>query len=498
MKRFSRFVLTVFFTLLLAACSNPEPAGIPPHLREIMETNRAIALPPFPDDFRERADVFLTQGLTREEDLRIANEKLRILFSPGQGFREIRPENRLSDSIPREDAAKDINLLFDLMKYGYAGYRYFGGDEVFIPIRNSMLERLAKMPDTITGMALLRDILVPGLGPVIADNHFQLHNITLWAPRLSARINEEFILRKIDDGFVTTIDNIEYRFIEATFLGQKVDGILPTLTRDGEAAFVFGHFAAWDPLGPQPMSVLLESVKTDEELSLDIRLQPMPNIVSPNRLFHQYEINGIPVIENRHLDSTSLEAEERIRFRKSGESLRGRPVVVLDLRGHKGGFEDAMLAWIDAFTWRRPMFGQFFGEFRLRSMSNDEGRGNGPEWTSLLQSFSSKLPNESFLIVLTDGNVMSAGEILAGLLRQFENVIFVGTNTRGMALTAQIMRDGLPRSGINVIFGTQLNLRPDFSQFEGVGFMPDLWVPPTESLGRVLAFIERYGLAHER
>ena len=85
-----------------------------------------------------------------------------------------------------------------------------------------------------------------------------------------------------------------------------------------------------------------------------------------------------------------------------------------------------------------------------------------------------------------------------GYLHELENVIFVGTNTQGTIVTGGVARNILPRSNITVIFGTQLHLRPDFSQFEGVGFMPDLWVPPTESLHRVLAFIKRYGLAHAR
>jgi len=52
----------------------------------------------------------------------------------------------------------------------------------------------------------------------------------------------------------------------------------------------------------------------------------------------------------------------------------------------------------------------------------------------------------------------------------------------------------LPHSGLDIIFSTYMNLRPDLSLFEGVGFLPDLWVPPVESLDRVLAFVERYGL----
>jgi len=39
-----------------------------------------------------------------------------------------------------------------------------------------------------------------------------------------------------------------------------------------------------------------------------------------------------------------------------------------------------------------------------------------------------------------------------------------------------------------------MSLRPDLSHFEGIGFMPDLYVPPEESLERVLQFIKRYKL----
>ena len=104
------------------------------------------------------------------------------------------------------------------------------------------------------------------------------------------------------------------------------------------------------------------------------------------------------------------------------------------------------------------------------------------------------IPNGNLAIVLTDKNTGSAGEIFVGFLRQLENVIVVGSNTRGMFLTNSIGSALLPHSKLPVRFGTRLNFRPDLSQFEGVGFMPDLWVPPGESLERVLRFIEREGL----
>ncbi|MCL2558383.1 MAG: S41 family peptidase [Treponema sp.] len=487
-------IAAAFLALLLAACQRPDPpAGIPAHLLEIIEANRAIALPPFPEDFRERADAFLTQGLTHEEDVRVSRERRRAILAPNEGIREIFPDNDPARSISREEASEDLRFLFDLMKYAYAGYQYFGGDDVFLPIRDSMLERLAEMESPLAGLSFLNDILVPGLWPAIADNHFQLHDVTLGAPRRRALMSEEFVLRKGSDGYSTKIDGDEYRLVEAALGGQKVEGVLPTLTREGEAAYAFGHFADWNQLGIQALSVTLESLATGDLLTLALRLWPLPSFDWPTTLFHQYETNGVPVVVNRTLSYPYATSDATKIFRESGASLRGAPVVLLDLRGNGGGLPNPMLFWIGALTGNWSL-GRAFGVFNFRSMSN--GLGSGPRWTTGLEPFVSApaLPNESLIIALTDNNIGSAGDLIVGHLRELENVIFVGTNTKGALVTGGVVRNVLPHSGIAVIFGIQLHLRPDFSQFEGVGFMPDLWVPPDQSLHRVLAFIERYGL----
>ena len=494
MKHVAKIIAIIILTLPFTACPRPEPpVGIPAHLRQIMEANRATALPPFPEDFRERANAYLTQGLTRDGDNRVVWERPGVRLAPGQNIRDIWPSNQPASGVSREDAARDIRFLFDLMKYGYAGYQYFGGDEAFLPIRDSMLEGLAEMPDPMTSIALLEKILAPGLRPVIADNHFQLHNITLRAPPHSLRMSDDFVLRPWRSGFVTIIDNVEYRLIEAALDdGRKIEGVIPTLMREGEAAFAFGHFAQWEYWDDYRMSVLLESVESGERRQLEVRLRALRNSGSPTILLHQYEISGVPVVINRTLSESFVSPNAEREFRESGASLRGSPVVVLDLRGHGGGVPAPMLAWINAFTGSRPS-GRAFGVFNLRSMSN--GQGSGPAWTADIASFASALPNESLVIALIDNNVASGGDLIAGWLRELENVIFVGANTRGTLLTGGVVRNALPRSGLAVIFGAQLHLRPDFSQFEGVGFMPDLWAPPDQSLERVLAFVERYGLA---
>ncbi|MCL2558629.1 MAG: S41 family peptidase, partial [Treponema sp.] len=243
------------------------------------------------------------------------------------------------------------------------------------------------------------------------------------------------------------------------------------------------------------MSALLENANTGERLSIAIRLRALSDFEGEEILFDEFELNGVPVVVNRTLAPELRLGEAGARMRESGAALRGKSAIVFDLRGHSGGVLDPMLDWVRALTGKRPL-GRAFASFGLASRTNGGFVGGDPIWTESVFSTASTqpLPNESLIVVLMDNYIASAGELLVGRLRELENVIFVGANTMGVLLTADLKRTALPLSGIHVIYGAELNLRPDFSQFEGVGFMPDLWVPPDQSLERVLAFIERYGL----
>ncbi|MCL2322786.1 MAG: S41 family peptidase [Oscillospiraceae bacterium] len=94
-----------------------------------------------------------------------------------------------------------------------------------------------------------------------------------------------------------------------------------------------------------------------------------------------------------------------------------------------------------------------------------------------------------------DNLTVSAGELFISYLRQMDNVIFVGTSTTGaLTISDEAENNRLPESKFHIYFGIGLNIRSDLSQFESVGFAPDLWVPPGESLDRVIKFIEQYKL----
>lgn len=48
----------------------------------------------------------------------------------------------------------------------------------------------------------------------------------------------------------------------------------------------------------------------------------------------------------------------------------------------------------------------------------------------------------------------------------------------------------LPNSKIQFYIPHKLYIQPDFTNIEGLGFSPDLWVKPEQSLDRVIKYIQ--------
>jgi len=527
---------------LLAACATQPKAGvpegvIPSELRQIIDENRRIALPPPHPDLENIMGRF-APPIDEGEDARIAGilrQKRRGQMhgrSPLQGlggcFRGISGAGHLDAFLTHEQLGADIRFLFDLLRHGYGGYWYFGGDDVFLPIREAMLGRLAGMSKPLQVSSFLNDLILPALRGVIADKHFQVHDITFWAPSHVLYMNEEFILRRRGSGFVTEIDGALHRVLEVRDGNAGlVDGILPTLTPEGEFAWAFGLVRADGRRDAVEITVLLENTGTGESHSRRVNLPWVP--AAPRRPNYPIsvtrEVGGITVLENRTLVAR---ADDLADFFYSGYLLRDRPVLIMDLRGNSGGLSSLPRRWVGIYTGQEPtgtlLFAassrrsqvmaelhEFFVPYHASVMLR-EARAGSAETEAVcrcrIQEFMPRglsvnmgvprqipIPNENLVIVLTDNDAASGGDLFAGYLRQLENVLFVGTNTLGALVTGGVGRTRLYHSGLDIMFGTRLNLRPDLSQFEGVGFKPDLWVPPGESLERVLRFVERYGLA---
>jgi len=472
---------------------------LPDTLLELTNTNRANTFPPATPNFIETLNNYLTPNLTAETDAQIAYRINRYRQSSIPA----------PHALTQNELISEIHFLFDLLRYGYAAYQYFGGDDIFIPLKEAMIAQLGLMNDPILAADYLHEILLPILRGVIQDNHFWVSGHSIGV-RSQLFMNRDLIIRQIDSKYLVEIDGAIYEVLEIrNGAGELIDGMLPTLTADGEFALAFGYvyygISPGTDVTPFEITVLLENAYGYRTLT-GVLPPVSDSIVCYGNVYSINVHNGVAVLENRRLHHRArvggIQFDPQLsRFPITGRMLRNEPVLILDLRGHAGGNDGYAYDWIRRYTGQRLNRGNYnlmFTHVRLNSATTNAlqpwiSSSSPPSWDIWESDIAPVLiSNEHLLIVLTDNSIGSAGDVFVGLLRQLDNVLIVGTNTRGVLVTGNLGQAILPRSRIEINFGVSLNIRPDFSQFEGVGFMPDLWVPPDESLERVLRLIERY------
>ena len=523
MSHFVKIVTLFSIILLLAIPKNLFPSSIreesvpktsiPKELRQIVDENRNIALP------QPHLDIYdIMSGyrlhIDEEEDIRIAEIlKLRL----GQNVKGWKipfiigntknntVEDPLDILLTCKQMEEDICFLFELLRYGYGSYQYIGGDNVFIPRKDSALKKLTDMCDPLHVSSFFMNIIDPSLTGLIKDYHFCLTNLSYVPWSHVPYMSSDFILRNYEGSFFIEIDNVLYRILEITQDSIPINGILPTLTQEGEFAWVFGLIAEDRRQKVIEISILFENIITGEIHSKSVNLS---NVAIPVQrdtpMISIRENNGVTIMENKTMYARSH--EESTSFFHSATELRGKPVLIIDLRGNGGGQGGYPRHWFRLFTGYEPVGAMIFNypnsKVSEALLGFDHTVESQTELNSPIENFSEEwefppqiIPNDNLVIVLMDKNTASAAELFAGNLRRLENVLFVGTNTKGALVSGNIGKTNLPHSNLEISFGTTLALRPDLSPFEGIGFMPDLYVPTGESLERVLKFIERYGLA---
>ena len=504
--------------------------GIPRQLREIVNENRKIVHPQPHPDLVNIIDGYVF-SVNFEEDAKIAKivkERRGIAQGWRYNFNFGSVTDPLDILLTHEQIYEEIHLIFNLLRNGYAAYKYFGGDDVFFPIRDSALEKLAGMDNPMRVSTYFNNILNLLLGSgAIADNHFHISNMTYGIPKLIPYMNNNLILRRNpshENSFITEIDGTFYKVLEVLRDAQPIEGILPTITQDGEFAWAFGlvtvdrwqnsatfrhDFFHNNGQNVFDITVILENTDTGISHSRVITLQAVdvPVRQSGSSMITTQTSNGVMIIENRTLSARSQ--EDLADFYNSASAFRDKPVAIIDLRGNKGGQGEYPSEWVRLYSGQTPTGSLFYSH---KSQVVDEllglSRANNSSITEMdiedeyyddstgLLPISTQeiIKNENVIIVLMDKDTASAGELFVRNLRQLENVLFVGTNTKGALLTSDVGRTTLPHSNMNISFGTALRMPFDLSQFEGIGFMPDLYIPPEESLERVFRFIERYKL----
>lgn len=414
--------------------------------------------------------------------------------------------------ISKQEALEDIEQLFSLLKYGYVGYQYFGGDECFQTAKQRLMEALQTgFPDEFPSVAL--DNLIYDHLHFINDGHFAIGTQVYFRPQ-SMYMNFDYAFLKDDHGYYMKTNGLR-EYVELVN-GESVDPYLwPSLNVSGKIVYRIGILADEQSRAAnhERLEISLRSNDARRQESLLLEKEVRTRQI-PDGSYTRYELEGISVID---LQQFRFVGPGLGQFLDDALELRNEEVFIIDLRSNPGGLTSNIEHWLHRFIgdWAEAP-AQVSVQLRTnttRHLARHSKEGE-PRWMidslfpvmqtgwSRVRSSSGTAPisNPAKVVVLMDSLSASAGEGFVRYLRQIENVVFIGTNTSGTVLAGDPVKGKLPNSYIGTYWGTNLKLDVESGEFvdrEGIGFLPDFWVQSEDALDVALKFIHHYGMGDD-
>lgn len=465
--------------------------------------------------------IFFPPGeLTLENLLVIANQRRKIVHEPDMerihswlderepitlNTAELFGDQRRNE-LSREEAEGDAKVLFALLRQLYAGYHYFGGDDVFLPLLDELLEEIAGQQSwpTCSFVELARE----RLGEVIFDNHFVIdgysgdgtfndpHHTFIWNTPFDR--SERGLYRRETGIYVTSVRGYEIDQLFRLTMDEHGDVYyLPIVMRPAREGDRYSLYITFEH-GVQRVNL----TPTHYE-----RTHPRG---ASSSLRHQ---GGIPILDVRWMANSfnhyTHGHQTALGLLAHADYLRDTPVFILDLRSNEGG------ASALSYTWLYRLLGEYVPtNFNWLSILDTRieippGVSRPDSWyrgltdrtgfyftypPELTERYLQREPiadnifftppgardrvvaNDQLVIVLIDRFTRSAGETFADQFTNIENTLVIGQNTSGSLLTSYSRALYLPSSGMPVIMGRHMLVHPEGTWREGVGLAPDIWV----------------------
>jgi len=420
---------------------------------------------------------------------------------------EIDIEAEIPEYISLKEAQEDTEYLFYLLSHGYSGYEYFRTKGDFDQAKNNILEKLKANP--VWSTQDFSQVIYDHLS-FVHDGHFRV-GYHWYHTHEDFWYNASHELEKTGGEYTFTADEAVWTVV--TVNGQSPEEfVFPSLNARGKPVYILGVLSQYPP---EP--VILEATSGYEQKKLEIQFYRSD--FTSEDIFSEDDYNGIPVVTMRTFFVTYTDELEQ--FLETAEPYKEEKYLILDIRGNEGGHSYWGETWVTTFTGEKPHWYFTFTElvsrttlmgninlfltfsernpkvdiFKTRLKYFEEEMDSFemepvPHWGSLYIPDLQLIPNTTTVIVLTDKDVMSAGEAFIGYLRQMENVIFVGENTYGGITFLPFTLHQLPHSKFPAHLACSLHVPADLEIIEERGFYPDLWVPADKALGYVVEAVE--------
>lgn len=493
--------LCIFLAMLLVGCNQPtvpqeSPQEIPPVVEQPVEE---VVVPEEPAEkpIEEPAEeaVEPLKGEWSEELtalMEIINEEHKSVGKPAvEEYKkyvqtplktpaiEVASANE-DGSFSLAQAEADVRYFYATLQGGYGLYDYFGGDEVFFAKRDETIEALrAAEKLTVESFAeIVRSKL-----DFIVDLHFNFNDRGTIEKTVTPFFCTGLSFEKCEEGYRT----------EGGKIVQSVDGyenldelFKRSLTISGD--IVYYAVVMVDSINgmmetPAPLVLTYTDGSTQE-------LQPV----------HYQK----PTTE--HEEMTWLERKDNVpifgslgcnipAFAEGGNSLKGEPVSIMDMRFNGGGRFEVVSAWFSNYTDGVEVPANLISILRYPNYVDDSYPGYMPleKAAAIHTEEDGFVENENLLIVLTSKRTGSGAEAFTDTVHNLENTLIIGSNTVGCLAGSSGNSGILPNSRIKFKFGVSVQIFSDSDHFsETYGLEPDLWCPPHYAEEAALNFIKKH------
>lgn len=345
-----------------------------------------------------------------------------------------------------EHAAEEVELLFRALRFGYAGYQFFGGDAAFGAAKDAVLREISELSGLYDAIPNWRYLdAITGNLKFVHDAHLAFADRSL-CTRSTFRLCPFYEFTRSGQFGQLTGDwrDADGRRLIAVN-GEEPSGYLkPSINEDGEIVYILGVMSSERR---QDILLELEFEGGNTEMAW---LIPAEGGAPGDIAYQLVEFEGLQMAVCETFRSSADNEDELGEFVKDARPF----LMTANLRT-----DTALVLQIN----RRADTG---GQGRVM-LSRDEPAEIGDRRRS-------------------------AAEALIRCLRSTGNVAVVGTNTRGALLTANPGLLRLPYSGLTVRIPAMIWMDHEMRNLDGLGYSPDFWVHPDTADSRAAAFARRY------
>ncbi len=390
-----------------------------------------------------------------------------------------------------ERAAEEVELLFRALRFGYAGYQFFGGDAAFGAAKDAVLREISELSGLYDAIPNWRYLdAITGNLKFVHDAHLAFADRSL-CTRSTFRLCPFYEFTRSGQFGQLTGDwrDADGRRLIAVN-GEEPSGYLkPSINEDGEIVYILGVMSSERH---QDILLELEFEGGNTEMAW---LIPAEGGAPGDIAYQLVEFEGLQMAVCETFRSSADNEDELGEFVKDARpflmtaNLRTDTALVLQInrRADTGGQGHVMLSRDEPAE---------IGD-RRRSAADAEPLGWSVAVAGEVPGRDPELDTEldadvPFVLVLVDSNTASAAEALIRCLRSTGNVAVVGTNTRGALLTANPGLLRLPYSGLTVRIPAMIWMDHEMRNLDGLGYSPDFWVHPDTADSRAAAFARRY------